>query len=240
MQNWPAKDRDAVLDYTYTIPLDAGDSVASYTLEKLAGDVVIDSEGRAGAIVTVWLSGGTSGENAFFRIAWVTAAGRENDDLISLSITNNEAGIAGYVPATAATLKSAFAKFADVSDWSIEYSLKRARRDVDDSWCEDDRAHAEILLAAHYLTLDGFGTGTEAQLAADGLSGMQSIKSGQLSLTVSDAIANAKPGSIEATTYGQRFLELMRKNRGGPRVAPTGSLPDALLYEPLYYVGSSS
>lgn len=145
-----------------------------------------------------------------------------------------------YTQATAADLKARFARFAAVADETIDIWLTTARRDVDASWCEDDRAYAEMLLAAHHLTTEGFGTGTEAQLAADGLAGMQSIKSGQLSLTVSDAMANAKPGSVESTTYGQRFLELLRKNRGGPRVAPTGSLPDALLYEPLYYVGSSS
>ena len=235
MQNWPAKDRDAVLDYTYTIPLDAGDSVASYALEKLAGDVVIDSDGRAGAIVTAWLSGGTAGENAFFRIAWITAQGRGDDVLISLSIINNEAGAAGYVPATVANLKGAFPKFAAVADWTVEFWLGRARRNVDASWCEDDRAYAESLLAAHHLTLQGFGTGTEAQLAADGLTGMQSIKSGQLALTVGDAMASAKPGSLEATSYGQQFLALQAQNLMGPRVAPTG----ALSYQPLYHVGGS-
>ena len=144
-----------------------------------------------------------------------------------------------YTPATAADLKAQLTRFAEVADATIEAWLTRARRTVDDSWCEDDRAFGEILLAAHYLTLEGFGTGAEAQLAAEGMAGMQAIRSGQLSLQKAEPMANAKAGTFESTSYGQRWLELLQQNRGGPRVAPTGSLPDALLFEPIYFAGSS-
>jgi hypothetical protein len=144
-----------------------------------------------------------------------------------------------YTQATAADLKAQFARFADVADATIELWLTRARRMVDDGWCEDDRAFGEMLLGAHYLTLEGLGTGTEAQLAADGLAGMQSIKSGQLSLTRGGAGADQAAGQLGSTSYGQRFLELLAQNTRGPRVAPTGALPDAPLYDPLYYVGAS-
>ncbi len=240
MKNWPAKDPQAVLDYSYTIPLEAGDAVASHTFEKLSGDVVIDSSGRLGAVVTAWLSGGTEGEISTFRVAWITSAGRADDEEISIAIASNANLLLDTDDADAAALKAAFPKFAAVADPTIEFWLTRARRAVDDSWCEDDRQMGEMLLAAHYLTLEGFGTGAEAQLAAEGMAGMQQIRSGQLALQKSGAMADAAAGSLDSTSYGQRYLELLRQNRGGPRVAPTGALPDALLYEPIYYVGSSS
>lgn len=135
-----------------------------------------------------------------------------------------------YTQATAADLKARFVRFAQVADATVETWLTTARRSVDDSWAEDDRAYGEMLLAAHYLTQEGLGTGTEAQLAADGLGGMKSVKSGQFSFTKSDAQANEAAGSLASTTYGQRFLELLKQNRAGSRVTASGTIPSAPLY----------
>lgn len=147
-----------------------------------------------------------------------------------------------YTQATAADLKTQLTRFAEVDDTTVEFWLTRARRGVDDSWCEDDRAFGEVLLAAHYMTQEGLGAGAEAQLAADCLAGIKSIRSGQLSIDRgTGGLADETAGTIGSTTYGQRFLALqMQQGIGSPLVAPTGSLPDALLYEPLYYVGTSS
>lgn len=230
MQSWPAKDADAVLDYGYTIPLEAGDSVASYTFEKLSGDVVIDSEGRVGARVTVWLSGGTDGEINTFRIAWVTTAGREDDDEITLAIASNS-GIdlgSAYADPSAATLKAAFTKFASVADSTVEFWLDRARRHVDQSWTEGDYAMGQMLLACHLMTLEGLGTGTEAQIAAEGLGDFTSVKSGQFSFTRGESAAAG--GSLGSTSYGRQWLALAKLNRGGARLTPTGSVPTVPLY----------
>jgi Protein of unknown function (DUF4054) len=234
MTSWPAKDADAVLDYGYTIPLESGDSVASYTFTKLSGDVVIDSQGIVGARVLVWLSGGTDGEINTFRIAWVTTEGRENDDEITLAIAPNSGLDLGteYANASASTLKAAFAKFASVSDATVEFWLERARRLVDQSWTEGDYAMGQMLLACHYMTREGLGTGTEAQIAAEGLGEFTSVKSGQFSFTRKEnsGDGSADAGSMSATSYGRQWLTLCRINRGGARITPTGSVPDASLY----------
>lgn len=145
-----------------------------------------------------------------------------------------------YTQATAADLKALLTKFATVADATVEIWLERARRSVDDSWAEDDRAHGEILLAGHYLTLEGLGTGAEAELAKAGLSGMQTVRSGKLSFTKGGAMADAAAGSLESTSYGQQYLALLRQNRGGARVTPSGTIPDDQLYRGPFYFGGSS
>lgn len=232
MQSWPAKDADAVLDYGYDIPLEDGDSVTSYTLEKLSGDAVIDSHGRVGARVTAWISGGTDGEVNTFRIAWITTAGREDDDEITLAIAPNASIDLGsaYADPSSATLKAAFAKFAGVADATVEFWLAQARRQVDQSWTEGDYAMGQMLLACHLMTLEGLGTGTEAQIAAEGLGDFSSVKSGQFSFTRKEGDSAAAAGSIGSTSYGRRWLMLAKVNRGGARLTPTGTVPTSPLY----------
>lgn len=138
-----------------------------------------------------------------------------------------------YTQADAATLKATFPKFAAVDDAVIETWLTQARRSVDDSWAEDDRAMGEMLLAAHYLTLEGFGTGAEAEIASGGLAGMKSVKSGNFSFTKDDASSGAAAGSFESTNYGQRWLQLLKQNKAGARVTPSGTIPSAPLYQGL-------
>lgn len=146
-----------------------------------------------------------------------------------------------YTQATATDLKDLLPKFSAVADATVEIWLTRARRSVDDSWTADDRAHGEILLAAHYLTLEGYGTGAEAEIAAAGLAGMQSVRSGKLQFTKGASGADAAQGTLESTSYGQRWLELLRQNRGGARVTPSGTIPDDQLYRgPFYYGGSAN
>jgi hypothetical protein len=97
VRQWPPKDPDAVLDYTYRIPLDPADSIApgQAVITKLSGAVVIDSQSLAaaadtvdgvyGQAITVWLSGGTDGETALFQAAWTTVATRHDDGLVQLA-----------------------------------------------------------------------------------------------------------------------------------------------------------
>lgn len=136
-----------------------------------------------------------------------------------------------YTQATAADLKAAFTKFSAVADETVEFWLTRARRSVDDSWTEDDRAMGEMLLACHYMTLEGLGSGTEAQIAAEGLGDFTSVKSGQFSFTRKDgADSSTAAGTISSTTYGRQWLSLAQANRGGARITPTGSVPNSSLY----------
>ena len=135
-----------------------------------------------------------------------------------------------YTQATAADVQGTFPRFAAVADATIETWLTQARRSVDASWTEDDRALGEMLLAAHYMTLEGLGTGTEAEIAAAGLGDFKSVRSGQFSFTRGEGGDMAAAGTLASTSYGRRWKELAKINRGGPRVSGTGTVPDAPLY----------
>jgi hypothetical protein len=129
-----------------------------------------------------------------------------------------------YTDATADDLQSAFPRFADVADVTVEYWLTRARRSVDETWTEDDYAMGQMLLAAHHMTLEGLGTGTEAMIASKGLGDFKSVRSGSFSLDRGEG-GQVSAGTYGSTSYGRRFLELAKVNTGGPRVMGTGTYP---------------
>ena len=119
-----------------------------------------------------------------------------------------------YVQPDADTLQTRFPAFAAVSDSVIEAALVRARRVVDDSWMADDRAEAEMLHAAHEMVMEGLGTNREAQLA-----GFKRLKLGSLEL---ERDTGATTTGFNATTYGQRFRQILKRNKPGIMVI-TGS-----------------
>jgi hypothetical protein len=236
---WPSKDPDAVLDYTYRIPLDASDSISSgnATVTKLSGDVVIDSQSLAaapdtvdgvyGQLVTIWLSGGTNGETALFQIAWTTTATRKDDALIQLPVASAEIvalALTGYAKPLPGHLVARFPAFAGVDPSTIQYWLSDAERFVGNSWGQGDYAAGLMALAAHNMALAGYGTGGAA--LADLPAGVSRFKSGELDVTLTDQAANARMGGgLDSTRYGQEYLMLLGANRGGPFVAPTGMPP---------------
>lgn len=246
--SWPAKDPDAVLDYTYRIPLDAGDSVASYTLESIAGTVAIDDESLAGAPdttdkgygqdLTAWLSGGVAGEASVFRITWTTDAGRTPDPVsVVLQVAESDYAplvLTGYAKPAAAHLVMRYPAFAAVPASTIQYWLTDAERAVDQSWTEGDYAAALMALAAHNMTLAGLGA--DAAALANIPAGLNRMKSGSLELGFTDAAANARAGGeLTSTRYGQEYRALLLRNRGGPRVTGTGVDP---AWETPYRVGA--
>jgi hypothetical protein len=234
MSVWASKDPDAVQDRSYTIPLDAGDAVASHSLDLLAGTVVIDDESIADAVVTAWLSGGADGETSVFRIAWTTTAGREDDDVITLAVASHEYEalvLTGYVKPSPQHLRQRYPAFADIDAGTIQFWLTDAERYVTDAWGEGDYAAGLMALAAHNMTLAGYGT--DAASVASIPAGITSMKSGTLSLSFSDQAANARAGGgYDATRYGQEYKALLLRNRGGPLVAPTGIAPYGLIEGP--------
>lgn len=223
-KTWAAKDPQAVLDYLYTIPLDEGDSVASYTLTKLSGDVVIDSHSRTGADVTAWLSGGTNGETAVFRVAWVTTDTRADDAIILLPVAANELTalvLTGYAKPSPAHLIIKYPAFAAVPVTTIGFWLTDAERFVTTAWDEGDYAAGLMSLAAHNMALAGLGTEGAALVGVP--VGITRMKSGSLELGFTDVAANARlAGGYDSTRYGTEYGLLLRRNRGGPYVAPTG------------------
>lgn len=135
-------------------------------------------------------------------------------------------------PATPAELKAQFPAFAAVVDATVQAWLDRAARVVDDSWIEADQKFAQMLLAAHLMTLNGLGTGAEAEMAAAGAAGFRSMRSGSLSLDRGDGSAHKHMGEFGQTSYGRQFYPLLQANRGGPRVTATGAVHGEYVYEP--------
>lgn len=240
MPAWTAKDPDAVLDYTYRIRLDAGDSIApgDYTFTKLSGDVVIDShalaalpttdeDGIYGQVVTVWLSGGTDGETAVFEATWSTVGGRDDDDHITIAIVDDPSVLAytDYAKPSPSDLIARYPAFAAVATTTIQYWLTDAERMVDTSWLEGDYAVGLMSLAAHNMTLIGLGAGATAAAAAAGASGYKVMRSGALTLERFEDSSSSGSAGTASTSYGSEFAALLRRNKAGPRVMPTGAWP---------------
>lgn len=226
-ETWPAKDPQAVKDYTFTIPLDEGDTVAAYTFTKVSGDVVLDSESRAGAVITAWLSGGTTGETAVFKATWETTAGREDEDYVTQLIASADyvaLELTDYQKPLPQHLIARYPDFAAVPTATIQYWLTDAERFVDDSWLESDYAAGLMAVAAHNMAVTGLGT--EAAATADLPPGITAMKIGTLGLNFDSAVTKAKAeGTWSATRYGTEYQRLLRRNKGGPRVTATGTLP---------------
>lgn len=115
-----------------------------------------------------------------------------------------------YTAATATTMKARFTAFAAVDDAVLTAALDRARRMVDDTWLANDRQEAEHLYAAHDLTMDGVGATREAQLQ-----GFKRLKLGSLELEREAASSSTSLSTLNLTTYGKRFRQLLRRNQPG-------------------------
>ncbi len=73
------KDPQDVLDYLFDFSDDMaadGDTIANHTIE-IDGALTLDSESRTTTGVTVWLSGGTLGQQVKVDCLAITSAGRE-------------------------------------------------------------------------------------------------------------------------------------------------------------------
>lgn len=128
-----------------------------------------------------------------------------------------------YVDPTPAGLEAAFPAFLAVPQATIQYWIDRAVSVMGTAgWRESDYTHGAMLLAAHYMTMQGVGTGAEAVSAAQGASGFKVMKSGSLTLERFDDGAG---GNAYDTSYGRQYLALLRRNTAGPRITGTGTYP---------------
>ena len=129
-----------------------------------------------------------------------------------------------YTAPTPAELILRYPAFAAVDEEVIQYWLTDAERFVDESWIETDYAPALMARAAHEMAVEGLGT--EAEATADLPAGVTSFKSGSFSVQFSEGAANAKSaGSLSSTRYGSEFAALRRRNKFGPRITATGTVP---------------
>lgn len=123
-----------------------------------------------------------------------------------------------YTAPTADDLQAAFPAFAAVADGTVTYWLNRAIPEVEADWSDGDRAFGQMLLAAHYMTLNGIGTGSEAQTA--GL-GAKRLKSGAFEIELGAA---SDMEGLRSTNYGRQFVALLKRYRGA-MVTGTGTWP---------------
>lgn len=129
-----------------------------------------------------------------------------------------------YIEPTPADLKARYAAFAAVEDATIAYWLTDAHRFVDQSWpIFDDYGPALIAAAAHNMAranVTGIAGGDVSGFAA---AGVTSFKSGTFSAQFSEtAVGKAVDGGWGSTIYGDEYLALLRRNKGGPRVTGPG------------------
>lgn len=206
-----AKDPQEVLDYPWPIPLDAGDTVSSFSAVRVSGDAVLDSYAESDGVGTIWMSGGTDGTSSLFTLTAVTDGGRTFKSAVILSVVD-----VASAPISEFLLR--YPAFASVNVAVIAYWLKDAEATVTDSWLAGDVSPARFALAAHNLAMSGYGTtgGAVGNLAAMGVT---SFKSASMSVNFSDGVIAASAGGGYASTkYGTEFLTYLRRNRGGARL----------------------
>lgn len=114
--------------------------------------------------------------------------------------------------------KVAYPRFAAVEEATFNAYLTKAQARVGENWPERDYTEAQELYIAHLMTLEGIGTGTEAKMASEGLSGATAIRSGSLSVNFGNGANQSYVafGALGSTGYGRRFIDLMLLNFGGP------------------------
>lgn len=118
-----------------------------------------------------------------------------------------------YTSPTVEDFKARFVSFGplgDPNDLQVQAALEDAETVADDKWSDADRRQAVMLKAAHELTMNGVGTGAEAELASTGLLGFSSIRSGGLSLDRGQSSGAASdPSGYGQTAYGRRLQALI-------------------------------
>src|SRR6478752_3759426 len=108
-----------------------------------------------------------------------------------------------YTAPTPADLRTRFPAFSATDDAVIDYWLTDARLIVTDSWIEDDRAPAEMALAAHNMALNGADS-AGGELADLQAMGVTDFKSASLSVSFdAETVRRSGDGSYSSTRYGK-------------------------------------
>lgn len=111
---------------------------------------------------------------------------------------------------TAATVKAAYPAFADVDDGVIDTTIELATDLVTQSLpTQAVFTQAATLMVCHELTMSGHGTGAEADMVRQGVTGLASVSDGATSFT-RQQIGDGQE-TILATAYGRRFKELVKR-----------------------------
>lgn len=132
-----------------------------------------------------------------------------------------------YAIPSAAQLKARYPRFAAVADDVVAQAITEGSGWADDSWAEIDYQPAVMLYAAHTMTLDGLGTGAESAMYGNSMQAFDRIKSASLELWRSNPKTSGTSGTLDATSYGLRYLDLLARNRGGPIVATPSAVKES-------------
>ena len=138
-----------------------------------------------------------------------------------------------FIAPTAAEIIAVYPQF-EGHDAAIDMALMESSFIIGQEWgelCDTEEEGQKLFTLAHnfyiahILTLEGVGAAnnTEAALAASGLSGFDTIRSGELSISRSSGGQSASSGigsqdPLAQTLYGRRFIELRNRLFAGPRV----------------------
>lgn len=134
-----------------------------------------------------------------------------------------------FVEPTPPSLRARFPIFTGVADEVIQEAIDEAGRRVDQTWPEGDYTLAKMLYAAHVMTMDGLGSGQEAQgILSDGFNVKRkkaNLSEIEYAGSVSTGAAVTSGSTLGLTTFGIRFMEMQRRNFGGPVVSGGGGFP---------------
>lgn len=118
-----------------------------------------------------------------------------------------------YVQPEPTTFKLRYPEFTLVSDVLIDLVLEETFADVGDTWLERDRARAQMLLAAHRLTLEGEPARSETGISAAGTGQIKRDKVGDAETEfATPSMSMTDKAGYSQTSYGREFSTLMRKN----------------------------
>lgn len=86
---WPSKDPNEVKDYSWVVPVDEGDEIASFTYSGGDGPVTVQSQANTEDTITLWLSGGVDGDEATFTLLVTTIGGRVFEAVATIGVAAN-------------------------------------------------------------------------------------------------------------------------------------------------------
>lgn len=136
-------------------------------------------------------------------------------------------------PITPSQFKQLKPSFQCVSDDVVQQYIELAQlwaSDWPDKICET----VQVAVTCHLLTLDGLGSSGESRLFASGRGDLQSIRTGNVTLTrFRSAAEGAGKSTIDwfgQTTCGRAFMVYVRMYKGGPRVGMGASCGDVSPY----------
>lgn len=199
-----SKAPDERIAYLWSPPLASGDTITGTpTVTLVTGTASTDGVSLVGATqVKVFLISGADGETAEFLCECDTLGGETLQETIYLPVNSTAHSTLG------AKLVQIFPAFANVPASSIDYWLTESA--IVANWGNEQ---AQMLLAAHYMAINGLGSNPVA-------TGLTSFKSGTVDMKFTEAKANAV--GFAQTIYGQQFSTLLRRRHAGPRVISAG------------------